>query len=482
MGLIYTSAVNRSTLVPLIVATGLLVEHIDATVLVTAIPTMAVDFQINPVHLKLAMTSYLLTLAVFIPASGWIADRFGARNVFCAAMAVFAAGSIACALSSSLAQIVTARILQGVGGAMMVPVGRIVVLRSVPRTEIVGAMALLAMPALMGPILGPPIGGFITTYAGWHWIFWINVPIAIVGIVLALLFIPQVKEPDSAKFDWGGFALVGPGLAALLAAVSLMGLEHGTQLWIFILAAVGLLLLAAYVQHALKRDNALIDLRLLAIPTFQSGILGGFLFRVGTGATPFLLPLMLQVGLGKTAFESGLITFATGVGALTMKVLAPRILARYGFRQVLVNNVFLASAFVVAPLLFLAGAPVPIMIAVLFIGGLSRSLQFTSVNAVIYADIPPDAISRASTFSAVFQELSGSVGIAVAALALQVVHPASGAELSANQFVWAFFIIAFISVTSILPFSRLRPDAGNNLTTRVAAATPTGTPGTAAVE
>jgi EmrB/QacA subfamily drug resistance transporter len=466
MGLIYTRAASRVTLVPLIIATGLLIENLDATVLVTAIPSMAADFDINPVHLKLAMTSYLLTLAVFIPASGWIADRFGARNVFCLAMAVFAIGSICCALSTTLAEIVTARVVQGLGGAMMVPVGRLVVLRNVPRSEIVGAMAMLAMPALLGPVLGPPVGGFITTYFGWHWIFWINIPIAMAGVVLALLFIEQTREEGSVRFDWRGFALIGPGLAALLAAFSLLGLNEAVGVWAALLAVGGALLLAAYVWHALGYKNALIDLRLLAIPSFKTAVTGGLLFRVGVGATPFLVPLLLQVGMGMEAFHSGLITFVSGAGALTMKMLAPRILARFGFRDVLTFNGVVAGALVIAPLLFLAGVPIPIVMVFLFMGGLLRSLQFTSINAVIYADIPPEALSRAATFSAVLQELSGSLGIAVAALVLQATQ-SSETELLPNQFVWAFLIIALISLSSVLPFSRLAPDTGHALTSRV---------------
>jgi EmrB/QacA subfamily drug resistance transporter len=471
MSLIYTSPASRTTLIPLIVATGLLIENLDATVLVTAIPSMARDFDINPVHLKLAMTSYLLTLAVFIPASGWIADRFGARNVFCTAMGIFALGSIACALSTTLAEIVAGRVLQGVGGAMMVPVGRLVVLRNVPRAEIVGAMALLAMPALLGPILGPPVGGFITTYAGWHWIFWINIPIAAAGIVLAIAFIPQVKEASSPQFDWRGFALVGPGLATLLGGMSLLGLERGIGWWALLLAVAGAALLAGYVRHALRRASPLIDLRLLAIPSFKTAAIGGFLFRVGVGATPFLLPLLLQVGMGKTAFQSGLITFVTGAGALAMKMMAPRILARFGFRKVLTINGFVATLFVTAPLLFLVGTPIPLMMVLLFLGGLSRSLQFTSVNAVIYADIEAEALSRAATFSAVLQELSGSVGIAAAALVLQASQTA-GTELTAGQFVWAFLVIALISLVAVPAFSRLAPDAGQALTSRVTAGVP----------
>jgi MFS family permease len=350
----------------------------------------------------------------------------------------------------------------------MVPVGRLVVLRSVPRNEIVGAMALIAMPALLGPVLGPPLGGFITTYAGWHWIFWINIPIAAAGIVLSIAYIPQIRETAASSFDWLGFALVGPGLAAVLGAVSLLGLDYGTGSAVYVLFVAGVLLLAAYVRHALTHENALIDLKLLRIPTFQKGISGGFLFRVGVGATPFLLPLLLQTALGMTAFQSGLTTFVTGAGALTMKLVAPRIITRFGFRQVLLKNAIFAAIFAGAPILFLMGVPIPIMMALLFIGGLSRSLEFTSVNAVVYADIAQEHLSRASTFSAVLQELSGSVGIAIAAITLQTSQVfLGGNELAPDHFVCAFALITLISLAAAIPFSKLPTDAGGSLTRRM---------------
>ncbi len=461
------STAPRTVLVTLIVAISLFMQNLDGTVLSTAIPTMARAFAVNPLDLKLALTAYLLALAIFIPASGWVADRFGARNVFCAAMIVFALGSIACALSQSLLQIVTARVLQGIGGAMMVPVGRIVVLRSVPRAELMGAMALLSIPALLGPISGPPLGGFITTYASWQWIFWINVPFAMVGIVLAVLFIPDLRAASQSRFDFVGFALIGPGLSLFLAGASLLGVEGVGWAWVFAITVAGAVLILAYGRYALSRGDALIDLTLLQIPTFRAAIIGGFLFRVGIGATPFLLPLLLQEGMGYSPFQSGLITFVTGLGALTMKTLAPRILRRFGFRPVLMLNAVLASLLAMTPALFVLGVPVAAMMVLLFAGGLLRSLQFTSLSIVVFADIAEDKLSRASTFSATLQELSGTVGIAFAAIVLQLTQFAAGSQgLQAGHFTICFVLLGLIAIVSLVEIRRLDLNAGHTLIAR----------------
>jgi EmrB/QacA subfamily drug resistance transporter len=457
----------RTAVVVLIVAISLFMQNLDGTVLSTAIPTMAREFKVNPLDLKLAMTAYLLALAVFIPASGWVADRFGARNVFCAAMIVFAAGSIACGLSQSVAQIVASRVLQGIGGAMMVPVGRIVVLKVVPRHEFVGAMALLSIPALLGPISGPPLGGFLTTYASWQWIFWINVPFAIAGVLLAIAFIPDVKASAQTSFDFIGFALIGPGLSMFLAGVSLFGVEGTQGWWVIAIIVIGAALIAAYARYATVRSGGLIDLTLLRIPSFRAGIVGGFVFRVGLGATPFLLPLLLQEGLGFSAFQSGMVTFVTGLGALTMKTLAPRILRAFGFRNVLLFNAILAALLAIVPALFVLSPPVWVMIAVLFIGGLLRSLEFTSLSIVVFADISEEQISRASTFSATLQELSGTCGIALAAIILQVIQHSRGSEtLAASHFPLAFVLLGGIAMLSVLELRRLDANAGEAMLTK----------------
>ncbi len=458
-----TSSLRRNT-IPLIVATALFMENLDATVLATSLPAIAKDLGANPIHLKLALTTYLLALAVFIPASGWMADRFGAKNIFRAAMAVFAAGSIACALSTGLWSLVAARILQGIGGAMMAPVGRLIVLRTIPKSEVIGAIAWLTIPALVGPVLGPPLGGFITTYFDWRWIFWINIPVAILGMALITRFIPDVREKVSGSFDLTGFLLIGPGLSMFLTGVTLMGLDLMSQETVTAITLSGAALLVSYVIYALRSPAPLIDLRLLKLPTFRAGVLGGFLFRVGLGAAPFLLPLLFQNGFGMTPFQSGMMTFATGVGAMFMKTQAATILRRYGYRRVLIVNAIIAAAFSGIPALYTAATP-PVLITVLFlIGGLSRSLQFTSINTLAYADVPPERLSRATSFAAVGQELSGSVGVTIAALGLEAMQRQfGGSTIDPSHFPPVFVVIALLSAASALIFARLPKDAGSAL-------------------
>ncbi len=457
----------RRRMVPLIVAVALFMENLDGTVIATSLPQIARDLQADPIHLELALTSYLLALAVFIPASGWAADRFGARRVFRLAILVFAAGSIACAGSSSLPELIAARVLQGIGGSMMMPVGRLIVLRATPRGELVSALAWLTVPALLGPVVGPPLGGFITTFFDWRWIFWINVPVAVLGLVLVTLYIPDVRIDSVAGFDMRGFLLLGPGLAAFLTGVTLAGLTLVPVPGVVALVAGGLALLAGYVRHAGQSVDPIVDLRLLRLPTFRASATGGTLFRVGVGALPFLLPLMLQFGFGLSAFQSGMLTFAAGAGAMGMKFMAPPILRRWGFRRVLLGNAVLSAVFILAPAAFTLATPWAWMVVVLFVGGLSRSLQFTALNAVAYADVPSDRLSSATSFASVLQQLSGSIGITVAAFGLEAAQVLiGGPALSLAHFPAVFALIAGVSFLSVIPFLRLSRQAGSSLLPR----------------
>ncbi len=463
-----SGTLRRTTrIVPLIAATALFVENLNATVLSTALVTVATDFGVDPVVLKLALTSYLVSLAVFVPASGWIADRFGTRTVFCWAMGVFALGSAGCALSEGLWTLIAARVVQGAGGAMMIPVARLVVLRSVPKDELVGALAILSMPSLLGPIVGPPVGGFFATYFSWHWIFWINLPLTAAGVLLARRLLPQIRAETESVFDLRGFLLVGPGLALTLTGVTVFGLDRIPH-WVAGTSCVaGVLLVAVYCRHALSVQAPVLDLRLLRAATFRVGVIGGFLFRVGAGATPFLLPLLLQVGFGMTAFASGTLTFATGVGAFSMKLVAPHILRAYGFRRVLVFNGIVAGAFVALPALFWAGMPAVAILLLLLAGGFARSLQFTSSNVVLFADIAPGDMARATTFAAVLQELSGSIGIAFAALILDwATHRIGTGTLTATEFGYAFWFSGALAGCCSLAYLAMPANAGASLVAR----------------
>jgi len=464
----------RDRIVPLIIAVALFMENMDATVIATSLPAIAADIGTNPLALKLAVTSYLLSLAIFIPASGWTADRFGARTVFRAAIGVFVLGSIGCALSSSLTGFVIARIVQGMGGAMMTPVGRMVLVRTIPKRQLVGAMAWVTTPALIGPVLGPPVGGFITTYASWHWIFIINVPIGLLGVLLATRYIEDIRVQDHERFDVVGMVLAGLGIAGIAFGLSVLGLNF-LPWWIVVALVVsGSLFLAAYCVHARHIDNPALDLTLFRLPTFFASVVGGFIFRLGLGALPFLLPLMLQVGFGMTPFQSGLITFATAFGAMGMKWATATILRRFGFRTILVVNSVISSAFLAVCAAFTATTPVMLMTVLLFVGGFFRSLQFTSINTIAYADVEPERISRATSIVSVAQQLAISAGVAFGALAVEITLRLTGhTELGAADFPPAFLAVALISVCSALIFARLAPEAGAEMADRTPTPTET---------
>ena len=452
---------------PLIIATALFMEQLDGTVLATALPAMAADLHEDPVALKLALTSYLLSLAVFIPLSGWAADRFGARRVFRAAIVVFTFGSILCGLSNSLGAIVVFRIVQGLGGAMMTPVGRLVLLRTAPRQELVRAMAYLTIPALIGPMIGPPVGGFIATYFHWRYIFWINVPIGALGVVLVTRFIPDLREEWTPPLDVAGAILSGVGLSCLVFGFTIAGRGFIPTPVVAMIVAVGAAALIAYVRHAKRTSYPIVDLDLLRIPTFRTAVFGGFLFRIGLGATPFLIPLLLQAGFGLSAYEAGLLTFVSAAGAIAMKTTAQPILRVFGFRRVLIVNAVLCAGFLAFNATFTATTPHLLIIAALLVGGFFRSLEFTALNALAYADVDQDAMSRATSFASVAQQLSLSTGVAIGAAALEAARALrGGGALQAADFPPAFLVVAAISAIAVTQFLRLAPNAGAELVGR----------------
>jgi EmrB/QacA subfamily drug resistance transporter len=448
-------------LIPLIVACALFMQNLDSTVIATALPQIAASIGSDPLSLSLAITSYLLSLAVFIPASGWMADRYGARTVFRWAIAVFTVASVLCGLSNDLVELTLARIVQGIGGAMMVPVGRLVVLRTVPKSELVRAWAYLSVPALLGPVLGPPLGGFLATYASWRWIFMLNVPIGVLGFILVSLFIENIKASERAPLDLVGLVFSGICLASLMFGFELAGRE-GVPLWVAVaLLALGIAAGAAYLRHAAGRDHPALDLLLFRIPSFAITVGGGMLFRIGVGALPFLLPLMLQLGFGLTPFASGLITFAGAAGAVLMKTTARPILRRWGFRTVLLGNAVLSSAFLLACAAFRPETPEWAILAILLVGGFFRSLEFTALNALAFADVPPPRMSQATSISTTAQQLSLSLGVALGATLLQATRSWRGVEtLGPGDFWPAFVAVAVVSVGSAPFFARLSREAG----------------------
>lgn len=452
---------------PLIVATALFMEQLDGTILATALPVMAADLHEDPVALKLALTSYFLALAVFIPLSGWVADKFGARHVFRSAIIVFTLGSILCGFSNSLLTIIAARSIQGMGGAMMTPVGRLVLVRTAPRHELVRAMAWLAMPALIGPIVGPPLGGFIATYFDWRYIFWINVPIGLLGVMLSSYFIPQIKETNVRPLDLKGALLSALGLSCLVFGFTIVGRGFAPPLIDVLIITTGLFACGAYIRHARVAPYPILDLGLLRTPTFHAAIYGGFLFRVGVGATPFLIPLLLQKGFNLSASQSGMITFVGAIGAMVMKATAQPILNRFGFRHVLIFNALLSSAFILASACYTPKTPHLLIMMIILIGGFFRSLEFTSLNALAFADVAQKDMSNATSFTAVGQQLSLATGVAISAAALEIMRSShSGGDLHVDDFAPAFFIVALISACSACVFWRLHKDAGDTLITR----------------
>jgi EmrB/QacA subfamily drug resistance transporter len=452
---------RQSRLLPLIIATALFMENMDSTVISTSLPMIAQDLGTEPIALKLALTSYLVSLAIFIPISGWMADKYGARTIFTAAIGVFMAGSLACAWANSLEGFVFYRFVQGAGGAMMVPVGRLVLLRSVARSEVVQALATLTIPALIGPIIGPPLGGFITEFAHWRWIFFINIPIGILGIVCALRFVPNIKEDDTPPLDLIGFLLTGVGFSLLMLGFSTTG-QHLVPINVSIgCMAIGAASLVLYVFHAKRTPYPVLHLSLLKVPTFRASVVGGSLFRIGIGAIPFLLPLMLQVGFGLSPLASGSLTFIGAVGALFMKTMAKRILEWTGFRRLLTINAFIGAAFVAANGFFTPETPHWLIMMVLLVGGCFRSLQFTSLNAIGYAEISNREMSYATSLGSALQQVSLSIGVAFGAFVLEMASSADGTPgISAADFGPAFWAVAAISALSGFVFTRLSPTAG----------------------
>ncbi|MGI8725869.1 MAG: DHA2 family efflux MFS transporter permease subunit [Methyloceanibacter sp.] len=453
--------------VTLIVAVALFMETMDSTVIATSLPAIAADLGEDPIALKLALTSYLLSLAVFIPLSGWMADRFGARTVFRAAIVVFTLGSAACGFAQGLPDFVLFRIIQGMGGAMMVPVGRLVILRTVPKAELISALAWLTVPALMGPVIGPPLGGFITTFVSWRWIFWINIPVGMLGVYLASRYVANIREEGLPPLDLKGFFLSSIGLAGLAFGFTTMGQGLFRPIAVIALFVVGALGCFFYVRHARTAPEPLLDLKLFKINTFFASVVGGFLYRIGVGAQPFLLPLFFQLGFGLSALQSGLLTFASAVGAIAMKTTAAPILRRFGFRRVLVVNAVLSSLFIAAAALFTAETPHGVILALLLAGGFFKSLEFTSINSLAYADIESKAMSRATSFASVAQQLSLSAGVAIGALVLEFERMGRDhATVVAGDFPAAFVIVACLAASSALIFLQLPKGAGASLAAR----------------
>ncbi|RYE11433.1 MAG: DHA2 family efflux MFS transporter permease subunit [Hyphomicrobiales bacterium] len=447
-------------IVPLILAVALFMENMDSTVIATSLPAIAADIGTSPIALKLALTAYFVSLAIFIPISGWMADRFGSTQIFRAAIGVFIVGSICCAFSNSLETFVGSRFLQGIGGSMMTPIARLVLLRATPRNALVSAMAWLTVPGLIGPLTGPPVGGFLTTYLSWHWIFWINVPIGLVGIVLASRFLPPVEPRTPRPIDLTGFILTSIAFSGLIFGLSVISLPAIPTLAGYIAIGVGAIAMALYLLHARRTAYPLLDPKLFRNRYFRTATLGGVFFRIGVGAFPFLMPLMLQLTFGLTPFESGMTTFVSAFGAILSKFAAERLYARIGFPRMLTATALLGAVFLGVNGLFTPETPHLWLMFMLFVGGLSRSFFFTGINVFAFADIDEAEASQATAISAVVQQISVALGVAVAGGVLEIASRFHGGEPGLADFHLAWFVIAGLAALSALFYFRLPPDAG----------------------
>jgi EmrB/QacA subfamily drug resistance transporter len=455
----------KARMTALIVATALFMQNLDSTVVATALPTMARAFGAEPVHMNVALTSYLLALAAFIPASGWMADRWGARNVFRIAIGVFTLGSIACGAANSLPELVLARILQGAGGAMMVPVGRLLLLRSVAKSEVVAAMAWLTMPALIGPLVGPPVGGFIVTWFSWRWVFDINIPIGVLGVVLVSVFVEDTREKIATRFDATGFVLSGFAMAATIFGLETIG-RGIVAGWLAVASLLlGAAAVAGYTWHARRCVAPLLDFSLFRRPTFMVSTFSGTLFRVGVGAVPFLLPMMLQIGFGLSPLQSGLITLAGSAGALVMKPAAVGLLRRLGFRKTLVWNGLLGTASLAIVGFFRPSWPIEAIYAVLLVGGFLRSLQFTAFNALAYAEIPRERMSAATSLYSTIQQLSLTLGVSVGAAILAISMSLRGhTQPELADFTMGFLGVSFLMLLASPAATMMPHAAGDEMT------------------
>ena len=448
---------------PLIVATAFFMENLDGTVITTALPQIAESFNIGVINASSGITSYLITLAIFIPVSGWMADRFGTRTVFAWAIGIFTLASLLCALSTGIEQFVAARILQGIGGAMMVPVGRLIVLRTTPKEKLARTIALITWPGLVAPIIGPPLGGFLTTYFSWQWVFILNIPLGLLGIVLVYRCIENEYASDCRRLDWLGFVFTGLMLANAIIALEEIG-KHGLSLEIAYYSVAAALSCWLLVRHTKKHESPILNFSALKIPSFAVTVMSGSATRILIGVTPFLAPLMFQVGFGYNPFISGLLLLAAMLGNLGLKPLTPLLLKLFGFKNILLVNTALSALSAILCGLLVPTTDVILICAVMLIYGTSRSMQFTCLQTLAFVDIPPEKMSRANTLFSTITQLSQGMGVSVAAVLLQfcmLFRGTSNPTPSAADFQMTFMIVGFLLLTLLPNFKKLDPNIGS---------------------
>ncbi len=470
---------SRDSLIAAIIGAAMFVQTLDATIVVNALPTMARSLHQSPVTLNMAITAYLIAAAIFLPLGTWIADRVGARRIFRLAILGFALASALCGLSQSLWQLVAARMLQGAFGAMMQPVGRLILLKSVPKERLMAALAVLSIPQLLGPVIGQPLGGFIVTFFSWHWIFFINLPLAVVGVVLVSMFIPEVREEHELHpLDWTGLVLAACALSGLMFGFENIG--RGVLPWQVVLGMLGGASLCCWLlaRHAARVTGPIVDLTLLRLPTFRTAMFTGVITRLQLGALPFMLAMLLQVAFGMSAFEAGLTTFASSIGAMFMKSVAPPIIRRFGFRNTLIGNTTCTALMLLSYAAFRAQTPHVLIFVLLMVGGFFRALQFTAVNSLAYAEVPSNRMSRASSLATMFTQGSLALGVGAAATILHASAAIHGrTALTAADVSIGFVVIAVITLSANLLLVRLHSHAGAEMSGHRPGRAPEPTPG-----
>ncbi|GLS40974.1 MFS transporter [Mesorhizobium tianshanense] len=456
------TAARQARRVALIVAVAFFMQLLDSTIISTSLPQMGDSFGVPAVAMSIGITVYMLTMAVFVPLSGWLADRFGARNIFLVAITLFTLASIACGISQNLTQFVAARAAQGLGSALMTPVGRILVLRNAPKSELLNATALITWPALFAPVIGPVLGGFITTYLSWHWNFFINIPLGVAGLALVARYIPGDRDSETRPFDWPGFLWTSMGLASMLYGLERIAHTEDGALPTVALISTGSLVGWLAVRHLVRAKNPLLDLTAFKVQTFAiSTLSAGTIFRVAINATPFLLPLLFQVGFGLRPVDAGMLILAYFLGNLGMKTVTTPTLRRFGFRSVLVVNGVIASLSIMACAAISPQTPQALVVALMLIAGLTRSMQFTALNTLAFADVASSQRSSASTLSSMLQQVAMLFGVAVAAALLNLSQIARGVPaLDLVDFRIAFLAIGVIGLAASFRFLALPPAAG----------------------
>jgi EmrB/QacA subfamily drug resistance transporter len=453
-------------IIPAVVAVAFLMEQLDSTIIVTAIPAMAESLDVTPLAMNLAVTTYILTLAMFIPVSGWFADRFGARRIFALSLFTFTIGSVLCGIATSFPMLIATRALQGFGGAMMTPVGRLILIRSFPRSQLVTAMTYMTLPAIVGPLIGPVLGGILTTDLSWRWIFYVNVPFGIIGMVMALRYVEDTRADTSVKFDVPGFLMVGAGLVLLQYGIENIGRPAIPVPAIIAVLVAAFLLLAFFVRYARHVSAPAVDLTLFRLRSFRIGTLAGGICRVGLNGVPFLLPLMLQIGFGVSPIVSGSLTFASALSALVIRPVSQRLLRAFGFDRVLTWSAIAGSLTVAGFALMTPSTPYWLIIAWVFVFGLTRAAQFMTSNTLSYSDTPSAQLSGATSLGGVLQQLSVSFGVSIAAMLLGLVT-LGGAPLTLGSFHTVFLMMAVIPLLGLPGFLKLQPEDGQQVSGHV---------------